>query len=769
MGAKPKRPSISYQHHPDGLLVPDAGAEVEVTAPCLVAFTWQAMVAATLFVVPFVIFALARPDRGLLVVAAALLAFSGLCALVLRWLRAGAVARSAIGLATGGLVLACITAGILPSAYPLAIVACLTAASIGAAHLARRALAAIWTVSLQCIVGIALWGIYGQPRSESLPERLVFNVVALTVLAYLALFVVAQFSTRLRVSLARTRRLAETLHRLQHVNAELARNAPMDDVAAVLISEGKAAIDATAAALHRYAPEGHALVLVSEQGFTDRGRSRYNNVPLSAQLPVSVAARTRTPVWLPDLASFEQHFPIASRQERDWYVEDIAIVSLPLLVGERLLGALTYIGRARIAFSDDERAFFTTLSYHAAQALERIRLFDEERRMQDRLRSEQQLIQIAYERARLAERRKDEFIALLGHELRNPLAPILAAVELMQKHGDVGSKRERAVIERQVMHLARLVDDLLDVSRIATGKTRLEWEETTVERIIGDAIEMVRPQVEERRHHLVVEGNPKQLHLRADPGKLAQVIANLLTNAAKYTDPGGQIELRVGAADDEIRIDVKDTGMGISADTLPRLFAPFEQAPQSLDRARGGLGLGLALVRGLVELHGGHVEAKSDGLGKGSTFTVWVPGSHTASAPQLGRARQLQKSERRGRRVMVVDDNRDAAEMTAALLHDASYEVAIAHDGAQALELFDKYLPSAAIIDIGLPILDGYELGKRLRQRKGSRAIRLVALTGYGQAADRRRSLAAGFDVHLTKPVSRRELLAALGEEEARA
>jgi PAS domain S-box-containing protein len=360
-----------------------------------------------------------------------------------------------------------------------------------------------------------------------------------------------------------------------------------------------------------------------------------------------------------------------------------------------------------------------------------------------------------------ADRRKDEFLALLGHELRNPLAPILTALQLMSLRG-AGGERERAVIERQVVHMVQLVDDLLDISRIMRGKIELKREHVELSSVLARAIEMASPLYEQRGHHLTLHIPRTGLAVHADPMRLAQVFANLLTNAAKYTDPGGHVELRAGRDGERVCVRVRDDGIGIAGEVIARIFDPFVQAERRTDRAQGGLGLGLPLVRSLLALHGGVVGVRSEGVGRGSEFIVHLPalaeGDATVSAatsPAPGLPIELTVAS--GRRVLVVDDNEDAAEMLGETLRVHGHDVRVALDGVRALALTDDFSAEIAILDIGLPVMDGFELARRLRERWPQAT--LVALTGYGQERDRQRSLTAGFAVHLVKPVSTRTIL----------
>lgn len=364
----------------------------------------------------------------------------------------------------------------------------------------------------------------------------------------------------------------------------------------------------------------------------------------------------------------------------------------------------------------------------------------------------------AENRLREADRRKDEFLAMLAHELRNPLAPIVSAVELMELIGLPEGELQwcKQVIERQVQHLVRLVDDLLDVSRITRGKIKLRREPVELAAVITRAVETSRPIIAERRQELVIESPAAPLVLLGDLTRLAQVVSNLLNNAAKYSDEQGRIWLSVAADDGEAVVRVRDTGCGIAPEVLPHVFDLFTQADRTLDRSQGGLGIGLTLVKALAELHGGSASATSAGLGSGSEFSVRLPlaPATTASRPESERDHKAATP----RRVLVVDDNVDAALSLSRLLQAAGHEVEAVHDGLAALASAPQLRPDVILLDIGLPGIDGYEVARRLRSQPETRCAVLVALTGYGQDEDRRRSQEAGFDHHLVKPVERGSL-----------
>ncbi|MCU1280782.1 MAG: Histidine kinase, partial [bacterium] len=359
-----------------------------------------------------------------------------------------------------------------------------------------------------------------------------------------------------------------------------------------------------------------------------------------------------------------------------------------------------------------------------------------------------------------ASRAKDEFLAMLGHELRNPLSPIVTALELMKLRGGQTSK-EQVVIERQVTHLVRLVDDLLDISKITRGKVELRRETVEVSEVLAKAVEMASYLLEQRSHQLSIDVEPG-LRWHGDPVRLAQVVSNLLTNAARYTEVGGHIWLAAAADGHEVVISVKDNGIGLAPEMLPRVFDLFFQGKRNVDRAEGGLGIGLTLVKNLVALHGGTIAALSEGLGRGSVFVIRLPAATDAAAlesPQRAAAAATTLAMAARRRVLVVDDNEDAAELLSEMLRTVGHEVAVANDPLAALAVAKEFQPDVAVLDIGLPVMDGYELAAKMRESRSAHGCRMIALTGYGQDHDRVRSEAAGFAEHLVKPVDMGKLL----------
>jgi PAS domain S-box-containing protein len=357
-------------------------------------------------------------------------------------------------------------------------------------------------------------------------------------------------------------------------------------------------------------------------------------------------------------------------------------------------------------------------------------------------------------------RRKDEFLAMLSHELRNPLAPITNAVQLLRVKKNQDKRQDKActIIERQVGQLTRLIDDLLEVSRITTGKIHLQQERIGVNDIVASALETTRPLMDQRRHELTVSLSPQPIWLYADAARLEQVVVNLLTNAAKYTADGGHIWIAFQLEGPEAVLRVRDTGVGIAPELLPHIFDLFTQAQRSLDRSQGGLGIGLCLVERLVEMHGGKVEVQS-ALGQGSEFVVRLPVMVAPTILPPLPSRESAEPVGPSLRVLVVDDNVDAAQSLGLLLEDSGHAVQTTHDGPTALKVASIYRPHVVLLDIGLPGIDGFEVARQMRQQPDLRNVVLVAMTGYGQIKDKQRSMEAGFNHHLVKPASFEKVL----------
>ena len=367
---------------------------------------------------------------------------------------------------------------------------------------------------------------------------------------------------------------------------------------------------------------------------------------------------------------------------------------------------------------------------------------------------------------RETDRRKDEFIATLAHELRNPLAPVRNAVQILQLPATAAtdSQRARAIIARQIGVMARLIDDLMDVSRINRGRIELRREPVDLHRVLELAVEATRPHYTESRHELQITAPAQPIPLDADVTRLSQVLVNLLTNAAKYTEPGGHVEVTVQVADGAVQIAVRDDGIGLAREHLDRVFDMFSQVESAMSRSRGGLGIGLSLVKHLVELHGGRVSAESPGPGCGSTFTVALPLSVAPVIPLREPAASCEAPSHAVSplKILVVEDHPDGAETIAELLSQLGHSVRTVHDGGAALRSADEFRPELVLLDIGLPTMSGYEVCRRLRNEAWGGALTIVAMTGWGDAEAQRKARAAGFDRHLVKPIDEQSLLAAL-------
>jgi CheY-like chemotaxis protein len=372
----------------------------------------------------------------------------------------------------------------------------------------------------------------------------------------------------------------------------------------------------------------------------------------------------------------------------------------------------------------------------------------ERKRMEDTLRED--------------DHKKDEFIALLAHELRNPLAPIRNGLQVLRMTDDRDAREHaRDMMDRQLSHMVRLIDDLLDVSRINRSKMALRRERIALADVVTSAVEIARPLIEEAAHELTVSLPAGPVFLDADLTRLSQVFGNLLTNSAKYTPKGGKIWLTAERRDREVAVSVGDTGIGIPAGSLADIFNMFSQVDRSVERSTGGLGIGLALVKGLVEMHGGTITAASEGDGRGSTFTVVLPVVDRMEPPS---ARPTNGHPPAAKRILVVDDNRDGAESLAKLLRLLGNEVFTANDGLEAVEAAERYSPEFILMDVGMPRLNGLDATRRIREQPWGKEVTIIALTGWGQESDKERSQAAGCNGHLVKPVNLPELEKALGE-----
>ncbi len=451
------------------------------------------------------------------------------------------------------------------------------------------------------------------------------------------------------------------------------------------------------------------------------------------------------------LAALQPHEPVTeesgenSHSQSDAHLRAHGVLS-SLVVripgrGSRVFGLLGAYSRTRRRFKPDEFQFAQALADIIGAAVERKTLEAE--------------LRVRAEELAEADRRKDEFLAMLAHELRNPLAPVRNAVQILQamRGDDPVVARLTEMLSRQVRHMAHMVDDLLDVSRITRGKVDLRKEHVLLADAVARAVEVARPLIDGRRHELSVSVPADPILLDADPTRLTQILGNLLNNAAKYTEDGGHIWISAIRFGSDVVIRVRDTGIGLAPEMISRVFDLFTQANRTLDRSQGGLGIGLTLVRSLVEMHGGTVSAESEGMGRGSEFVVRLPAlaDHTnESEVQKTRTPAVAAS----RRLLIVDDNVDSAESMAELLALVGHEVRIAHDGPAALREAEAHKPDVILLDIGLPRMNGYEVVRRIREDLDLQNATLIAMTGYGQDEDRRKTHEAGFDHHLVKPVS---------------
>jgi len=459
--------------------------------------------------------------------------------------------------------------------------------------------------------------------------------------------------------------------------------------------------------------------------------------------PAGEAAPTASPAWLKSLQVAARERPYQT--SRDGVQARLAC---PVLAGDRVLGALVLWGRPA-RFDAAGTALIKEVVSRASIAMENAQL---------------------YQAVQDADRRKNEFLAMLAHELRNPLAPILNAVHIMQGP-DVPQPTlhwARDVIGRQADHMARLIDDLLDVSRIVQGKVAVQTEPLLLSTLVERAVEVTAPRLASMDQILDVDLPAQQITMDGDLVRLAQVLSNLINNASKFSARGGPIQLRAVYEQGELQLVVRDEGAGIAPAFLPHIFDLFVQGDQTLDRAQGGLGIGLTLVKHLVELHGGRVRATSAGIGRGTQVCVVLPARpgepqpQTTSASQAGTAPLVVRSG--SKKILVVDDLIASAETLMTLLEMEGFDVRIAHEGVTALRIADEFCPDAVLLDIGLPGMNGFEVAQRMREQPSTREALLIALTGYGEAASRIRSLRAGFDYHLVKPADVTLVLALLAD-----
>ena len=554
-----------------------------------------------------------------------------------------------------------------------------------------------------------------------------------------------QMATRLATEKQRATLLAQVANASKSINGMLS----MESIARTLTEEARSMLGAhqavTSLTVSENWAQGITAVSLSDKYADYRA---YSEKPDGSGIYIEVCRTNRPmrmtqkeleahPAWRGFGKHAKNHPPM-----RGW-------LAVPLIGhGGKNLGLVQLSDKAEGEFTEEDEAILGQLAAIASAGIENAYL---------------------YEQVREQDQRKDEFLATLAHELRNPLAPIRTGLELLKLAPSIDATvKTREIMERQVEHMVRLIDDLLDVSRITRGKIELRKERVDVRTVLDAALELSGPLIEESRHELLVSTPKEALLFDADPVRMAQVVSNLLNNAAKYTPEGGQIELSADRDGNEVVIRVRDNGVGLTSEALSKVFELFNQVGKTLDRSQGGLGIGLALVKRLVEMHGGHVAAESQGLGQGSAFTVRLP---LAATQKIGgplfagdhRSRSLSIP----RRILVVDDNVDGAETLAMLLMLSGHTVERAHTGPDALKVAHAFQPRVMFLDIDLPGMSGYEVARQLRSDSTMDGLILVALTGWGSEEDRQRAQNAGFDHHLTKPVEIEKLHSLLVEIDA--
>ena len=517
----------------------------------------------------------------------------------------------------------------------------------------------------------------------------------------------------------------------------------LDAMLQIVAESACALLEAEAATVFRLEPESGSLILVAGGGPRGTTTNRNVTVPPGGGL-VGLAVASREAVVSSDILSDERVVYEPAMRARIEATRHRVGLAVPLMVQGRTIGAL-FVGRLPgSTFEEDEVRLAAAFANQAAAAMANAEL---------------------YHQAQRANQAKDDFLAMLGHELRNPLGAITGAASVLKVVGaeDAAAARARGVIDRQAQHLARLVDDLLDVARVTTGKVRLNLQPLDVGDLVSSAMSAWRATGRFARHH--VSADVVSVWIEGDETRLEQVLDNLVGNALKYTPAGGQVTVRVSQADGDAVVEVADTGPGIPAHLRDTIFDLFVQGERALDRAQGGLGIGLTLVKALVRLHGGTVIATSAAAGEGSLFTIRLP--RVAAPATVTRGASQPPARRMPRRILVIEDNEDAREILRMQLRLEGHEVHEAADGPSGVAATAAVAPDVVLIDVGLPGLDGYEVARRIRATPEGRHLVLIALTGYGQAEDRRRALAAGFDVHLTKPVVPEHLARAIADAAA--
>ena len=541
----------------------------------------------------------------------------------------------------------------------------------------------------------------------------------------------------------------EALAKLNELSSRLWRSRALNEGLDEMLAAVMQLLSADKGNIQLLDRERQVLTIVAHKGFQREFLHFFREVSAAHDSACGRALRHGERAIIEDIELDRDYEPLRPVARAAGYR---AVVSIPLISadGTRLGVASTHFSTVHRPNGQELRRLDLYLR-QASDFIQRCQMEEVLRRSQEALLE--------------ADHRKDEFLALLAHELRNPLAPIRYAIASVKNVPRTSAQRVHAeeVIERQVAHMSRLLDDLLDVSRITMGKLELKKEPTELNAVLDAAVEAARPGLDAKGHTLSLDLPAQPVWLLADAVRLTQVFSNLLINAGKYTDAGGRIDMSASVDGGKVTVRVRDNGVGIAREILPRLFVPFFQGDARTWRAEGGLGVGLSLVRGLVILHGGSIEAFSQGANKGSEFIVHLPASGTPPA-QLARIKPAahEPPAAPALRVLLVDDNRDAADTCATLLELAGQDVRVSYSGRMALELAEKFHPQLVVLDIGLPDLDGYEVARLIRAAEWGKDTVLVAVTGWGRDDDKQRAFAAGFNHHLTKPIAGDDLLALL-------
>ncbi len=563
-------------------------------------------------------------------------------------------------------------------------------------------------------------------------------------------------------------RAAERLRCLQALTAALAQARTYDDVADVIIDRALPELGAEVGVLAILSDDGKTLRNVGFKGVPVDTEAAWRAYSVDSPVPVAESARTGTRIIVRTVEERDLRYPVLA--EVHGVAQGGAVTTFPLFAGERKLGVLGLCFPTSRDFDDDDLLLLQTLADQCAFAVERARLHElSEREISERRRSEAALAD--------ASRRKDQFIAMLAHELRNPLAPIRNAAEALADPELPTAQRMRLIeiIARQSGHMTRLVDDLLDVSRISRGQLQVQKQKVCLCELVRSTAHDQRALFERAGLTLRAHTPEHSLWASADATRVVQALSNVLHNSLKFCERGSSVEVTISLdADDMAKITVRDDGPGMSAHMLGHAFESFAQADQTISRSRGGLGLGLAVVKGVIELHGGRVLAESEGPGTGTCISLWLPAERPTQPSASSPARPLTG----GLRILLIEDNADAAEVLGMLLELLGHEVQIAGDGRAGIALAHSCRPDVVLSDIGLPGgVDGYQVARRLREAERAQSgqtvrCTMIALSGYGQESDKQRALEAGFDAHLTKPVDRAALesmLSRLGRGPAQA